>query len=275
MNITPNDTTIVCPLNDGEAATIIDLTRCLGFDVRVSQQPWGARLEREPDSTFRKLKQHVVLVEIPGPDREEELNKSHWVIIIDHHAYGDLDRSHPKSALEQFAALIGYTLNRWEMGVALNDRGYIPALLDAGYSEKEIEAIRRYDLFAQGYTDGDFIQLQEEYERGFMHGGFYVVTTSLAKNSYLADLHFRAKRHEDLVIMYTPSGGKVSKVSFSGRPEGAQTLLRTLGGYSGGDPAVSMYWGKEFAKPPEIDALLSLIDTTLRSVPQSQRKEGL
>ena len=241
---------LVCPQNDGESAAIIEIARRLSIDVRVSSQPWGATLDKEPPQTFWGLKLNLVIVEIPGPEKEDELRKEHGLFIIDHHKYPGLDRSNPRSSLEQFADIVDYKLSRREKGIALNDRGYIFALRENGFNMEEIREIRKFDLMAQGLSDDDFDSLAGDYYKGFQTDRLYVVHTGNPRNSYLSDLHFyeNERRNEklDLVVLLLGAGGKkVEKASFSGDPAMAKKLFENLGGFSGGDARVSMYWGKE------------------------------
>lgn len=192
--IIPASTTIIIPRNDGESDAIMALAAQIGFDVHESKQVWGATLDKEPGSTFENLKQTVVIIEMPGPQRERELRLRHKVIIIDHHYYGkDLDRRNPVSSLEQFAEITGTKLSRRQIGVALNDRGFIPPLQREGYTEAEIQDIRAYDLNAQGYTSRDYITLEADYRRGSYPPGCdcYVVETRSSRISYLSDIHYR------------------------------------------------------------------------------------
>jgi hypothetical protein len=174
-----SNTSLLAPRNDAEAATILDIARRLGLDVRESNQPWGATLEKEPSGNFLNFKQNVIIVEMPGVQKEEELRRSHTLFILDHHKYEMLDRTNPQSSLEQFAELVGYTLNRREMGIALNDRGYIPALEANGFERNEIDEIRKFDLSCQGYTDEAFAQQESEYAQGTLAlSDLFVLTTS-------------------------------------------------------------------------------------------------
>ncbi len=251
--LNPFQSSLLTPHNDGESVVIIEIARRLGLDVRVSEQPWGATLDKEPAESFINAKENVIIAEIPGIKKEADLAQHHTLFIIDHHKYDDLDRTNPKSSLEQFAKLFGHTLNRWESGVALNDRGYIPALEANGYTQQEIEKLRRFDLTAQGYRESDFQALQKEYNGGRVIGdSWYVVETKRVKTSYISDLHFWTNRangvERKLLILSQADDGKVHKASFSGTPAVARELFRRLGGYCGGDEAKSMYWGIEFAK---------------------------
>ena len=93
------NTTLICPNNDLESQTIINIAMKLGMDVRVSEQVWGAGLGLEPPEVFQNLKVNLIVVEMPDPDREDMLRKIGCnVIRIDHHTYvpkgQHLNRSH-------------------------------------------------------------------------------------------------------------------------------------------------------------------------------------
>jgi hypothetical protein len=267
--LSPSHTTLILARNDGESVAIIEIAHCFGFDIRVSSQPWGARLEMEPQEAFRDLRETVIIVEMPGPDKEPELSLNHRLIIIDHHKYQDIDRSNPKSALEQFADLIGYSPTRWEMGVALNDRGYIPALEAANYSVDEIRAIREFDLKAQGYSVDDFRKLEVDYRNGSEYAsGLFVVVTRHPRTSYLSDLHYLnyAGMHgqPDLLMFSEGEDGLINNASLSGRPDSARRLYQGIGGFCGGDEKISMYWGKEYPEKVEKDKLIAIIEKILK-----------
>jgi len=263
-------TSLLSPHNDGEAAAILTIARKLDLDVRESNQPWGATLDKEPPESFLNLKQNVIIIEMPGVEKEEELRRDHTLYVIDHHRYEVLDRAHPISSLEQFASLIGYQLNRWETGVALNDRGYITALEKNGYTDPEIQAIRKFDMQAQGLKDSDFAQLTSDYDRAQQsrEGGTLVVTTRLRRTSYLSDLHYWKRKkgdtNLDLLVISAGEETKVQEVNFYGAPDSVARLQSNLGGFSGGDPSTGMFWGKVFDVPmPGASELLSQIDNTL------------
>ncbi len=265
MQILNSNTTIICPCNDGESLLIIEIARKLAFDVRVSNQGWGAVLSSEPAEIFSDLKKNVIIIEIPGIEKEEELRKGHKLFIIDHHKYPELDRSNPKSSLEQFSDLIEYKLNRWETGIALNDSGYIYALKKNSFSDEEIRKIREFDLSAQGYKTGDFEELSRDYYKGYPFGkGFYVVETHNGKTSYLADLHFleneKQKKSVDLIVFVNNPNDQVEEINFFGSPAIARVLQKKMGGYCGGDEEKSMFWGVELSTPTSKGDLLSSIN---------------
>lgn len=152
-----DEVTLICPENDLESRAIATIARDKGIDVRVSTQPWGARLGREPDGAFSGLKEWVVVVEMPDTDREEALRQAgHKVVVIDHHAYDNLDRRQPHSSLEQFCDLVGHEMDDRLWRIALNDREFIPGLARLGLPYAQMEALRREERQILGITDDDF-----------------------------------------------------------------------------------------------------------------------
>src|SRR3989338_8262413 len=103
---------LITPANDPESLLISDIATALNIPILMSAQPHGARLEREPDLVvrIREANPHaktLVIVEIPGPAIEEELEAAGFrVVIIDHHRYDGLDRMHQTSSLEQVLAFL-------------------------------------------------------------------------------------------------------------------------------------------------------------------------
>jgi len=264
-------TSLICPVNDGESKTIVDIALKLNMDVRVSHQPWGAVLSKEPPETFQGLMENVVIVEIPGPEEEDRLRLDHRLFIIDHHRYQSIDRSNPLSSLEQFANLVSYDLNRWEMGVAINDRSYIYGLQDNGYTDKEIQELRQFDLAQQGYKSDDFSTLEADYLRGrLIVEDLYLVETKFSRNSYLADLHLlrsgKTPERLDLLVAQVSSANKISEINFYGTPGRAKRLYQAIGGFSGGDESRSMYWGKTLDPPVDEKEFLSSLLSSLTNL---------
>ncbi|MFH1711664.1 MAG: hypothetical protein ABH846_00300 [Patescibacteria group bacterium] len=140
-------TVLICPRNDEESLMIIKLAQKLGLAIVESKQPHGARLEREKD-LFDRIKEanseadHLVIVELPGPESEKELEDAGYQItIIDHHRYDELDRMQETSSLEQFIMLSEITddkISDWGFdpnlvrGVAFIDRGFLWELKKEG-----------------------------------------------------------------------------------------------------------------------------------------------
>ncbi|EKE09628.1 MAG: Membrane protein [uncultured bacterium] len=261
-----NAATFIIPQNDGEAYGIFDLLTSVGApDIRRSQQPWGARLDLEPASTFIDLKPTVVIVEMPSPHKEEELKKlNHSVIIIDHHSYGDLDRNHSLCSLEQMAQLLGVSLTPWLQTLAINDRSYIYGLRQAGYSLETIKKVRTYDLECQGMTPTLMRLSDKAYKEKQVIGDFTVCFLPSLKSSYLVDLHVfdTSDRVEDILI-FCYEGKNYLKVKFSGKPENAEQLYNhfknrdgVIQWYGGGGPA--RFWGTSTVNVVEILDVLGI-----------------
>jgi len=232
------DTTLICPQNDAESFTIIDVAKRLGYETRISaQHDWFCPLDREPEQTFHDLKPHVITVEMPGLKREKSLQREHFMHIIDHHDYASLHihRDHPKSSLEQFADLTGYELNREEMGIAINDQKYIYGLVAAGYTPDEIQNIRKLDLQMQGYTDEDFRISEEDAKNGEMlsDDATWYRSSLVERFSYLLDLHVLQNdcQFSDVAVTGKAKDQKGTYIFFSGGIELIRRL-RALGGYS-------------------------------------------
>lgn len=160
---------LLIPPNDPEAVAIYRIAKALGLPVIRSPQPHGATLEEEPD-IVALIKEggwkRVIIVEIPGPKTEEKIRKlGVKLVIIDHHRYANLDRAHDAkgklllSSMEQFLALFKLTPAKLRAlgfeprlikGIALMDRGFVWALMDAGYSKAEIRKVTDYQMELMG-----------------------------------------------------------------------------------------------------------------------------
>lgn len=203
---------VIVPRNDLESETIFSISKKLGIDTRESKQRWGARLENETESTFRDLRENVIIIEIPGREKEMELERlGHNVIPIDHHEYHNLDRSSPKSSLEQFAQLVDYSLERNEQLVSINDQDYIWGLISFGASYDEITRIRDEDLKCQGITEADLKQARIDYSKGKKSWYAVIVETESPKlSSVIAEIHQKPSRENIPVIRQKMEDGKFS-----------------------------------------------------------------
>lgn len=135
----------------------------LKLPVIESRQLHGASLDKGHDyvgEVKRGGYRHVIVVEMPGPKAEARLRKMGIDLqIVDHHHYTGLSRAHDQqgrllpSSLEQFLTMFQVTdsqLKRWELepllvrGIGIQDRGYVWALQDEGYSKKEIKQVMAF-----------------------------------------------------------------------------------------------------------------------------------
>ena len=160
----------VTPNNDLEAKTIIEMLQRKGEDFLVTGQAWGAswdKLEEEIKArieTAKREQEKVYGVELQGD--------SNGAINIDHHTYGEDDRSNPESSIEQVAKILGVELTLDEQFVSANDKGYIPAMEKLGTElglsiddlQEIIANIRMRDREMQGVTPEQEAQAQEAVE---------------------------------------------------------------------------------------------------------------
>ncbi len=141
---------------------IVRLAEAIGLPMITSRQLHGASLDMGTHNYYKEVKvggyKKVFVVEMPGPKTEKKLEKLGVdVVIIDHHHYTGLDRAHdPKtgkmlpSSLEQFLRVFKLTDSRLKKlgfdpklvkGIGVQDRGYIWALRDEGYSKAEVKKV--------------------------------------------------------------------------------------------------------------------------------------
>lgn len=154
---------LIIPPNDAEAMMIYQLANKLNLAVIESKQLHGASLDKGHDYVAVVQKggyDRVIVVEMPGPKAEARLRALGVKLdIIDHHHYTGLSRAHDEtgrllpSSLEQFLSMFKITdaqLKKWQLdpkfvrGIGIQDRGYVWALQDEGYSKKEIEQVMAF-----------------------------------------------------------------------------------------------------------------------------------
>ncbi len=102
----------------------------------------------------------MIVIEMPGVESEEKLRSlGIEVVIIDHHHYTGLARAHGPdgkllpSSLEQFLEMFEISNSdlrkmgfdaRMVRGIGIQDRGYVWALQENGYSNDEIKQVLAY-----------------------------------------------------------------------------------------------------------------------------------
>lgn len=156
-------TLLLIPPNDAEAILITKLAEGIGLSLLLSNQQHGATLDAELGVVAKIKKsgcEEVIVVELPGKKTEEKIKKlGVKLTIIDHHHYTGLDRAHAAngkllpSSLEQFLKLFRLTDSRLRkigfdprlvLGIGILDRGFVWALLEEGYSKKEMQSVLKF-----------------------------------------------------------------------------------------------------------------------------------
>jgi hypothetical protein len=238
----------------------VDICKRLNIDLRVSKQPWGATLDKEPGENLFNLKKTVAIVEMPSPSAEKKLeDQGHELMIIDHHYYPkiNLDRRKNESSLEQISKLFGYDLTRKEKGIAINDRDYIFGLLDAGYTIPEIQEIRQFDLSAQGVSQENIEIVKRALKSAPVKNGITILKLGFVNAGYAQD--FLVLENPSEVRSLLILGGKpLSKVQFYGPPEVVDRLA-DLGEWMGGGGRTK-FWGTNHPDLPEIFHRLGIED---------------
>lgn len=159
--INREESVLLCPRNDEESVLILKIAKAAGIPTVVSSQSHGSRLGRE-ERLAERLKEAnpqastVVIVEIPGPEEESELQAAGWrVVVIDHHRYEGLDRMKQESSLDQFLAIFSIADEELQhlgfdpflvKGVGMMDRGWVWELKHEGLNREEAKRVLEFYL---------------------------------------------------------------------------------------------------------------------------------
>lgn len=164
------------------------------------------------------------------------------VINVDHHTYPDDDRYNTKATIEQVAEILGIELTPFQVAVALNDKGFIYAMDEAGVESEIIQQVRRLDRECQGVT----VEMEDEAEKCLKNqltiGDLTVVMSSHNRSSCYADRLYK-KCYRLLVI-------SKDEINFYGSFTECASLFEKFGGWSGGN-SPNGYWGISFTDKPE------------------------
>lgn len=237
----------IVPDNDLEAHTIIEMLEENGETVLVTGQAWGASWENLENDIQEKVEEakkngkKVYGVELQG-DSKGGIN-------IDHHIYGNDDRSSDKASIEQVAMIIKRVLSIEEKFIAANDKGYIPAMIKVGkklgLSDEQINEviknIRLRDREMQGVT----MEQEEEAETaveelGVIEGKREYIHLNLphSKTSTVTDRLFG--KYENLLVISADG-----ETNFYGTTQIIKVLEKKFpGGWSGGQLEQGTgFWG--------------------------------
>ena len=178
-------------------------------------------------------------------------------VVVDHH--GPAAGAAAPTSLEQVHALLGLppeSLTRRQRLVAANDRGYIPALLEAGATRAEIAAIRAEDRAAQGVTASEEVEAEEAVRRAETRcgGRLTVVTSESGRVAPVADRLDAALGGPGCrnLLVVSPA-----EVSFSGEGRVVLALAEAHPeGWWGGSLPERGYWGAS----PAPEGLAALVE---------------
>ncbi|SEH08163.1 DoxX family protein [Candidatus Venteria ishoeyi] len=166
------NTSLICPENDLESYTIIEIAKQYGIDTHIVAGDWGITLEQSLQKIeINTLNSQLLIIELPAENSTLETlsHAGKQVHLIDHHQYANEDNPVQASSLEQFAQKIGHTLTQKQWHIAINDRDYLPGLSAAGVSFSDMKALREQELEIQGKTAlmQEARQVLSDYRREF------------------------------------------------------------------------------------------------------------
>ena len=162
---------------------------------------WGAKLSHYIHLLDKKREYYgIELIEDVEPPEKYKA--------IDHHN----DLQNRPSSIEQVADILGISLNRYQMLVALNDKGYIPAMQEYGATEVEIELIRQKDREAQGVTKQDELLADISIQEAHTINGVFTIKAHTDKFSAIVDKcygkHSKILIYNDKKLTYYGDGVK-------------------------------------------------------------------
>ena len=237
----------IVPNNDLEASEIIKMLESAQESVLVTGQTWGASWEGLEEEIKAQMEQALAEgVEVYGVELKGNVAGTHN---IDHHVYGEDDRSNPEASIEQIAKILGIELSLDQRFVAANDKGFIPAMeklaQELGISEEGAKAIianiRMRDRKMQGITVEQEAQAEEVVSKlGEISEKLKYIYVELphSKTATVTDRLYG--KYENLLIVSADG-----ETNFFGTTETIKMLNETFpGGWSGGQlEKGSGFWG--------------------------------
>lgn len=224
---------LICPDNDPESRMIQLLAKHMSMSVLSSKQFHGAKLEKEEgivDKVSDVGKPEVWIVEIPGPEIEQELRKRGFEVhLIDHHTYGELDRvtdsaSHERkrSSLEQFIAEADVTdeeLREWGYdprivkGLGILDDRFAEGLREDGYAQEEITRVVDFSTAFSREMNPVFDEIQKAAEEDWKHRedwNGYILIRSTSNRDVRGAIGYQALREglDHVPAIISSCGGK-------------------------------------------------------------------
>jgi len=175
--------------HDLEMVTILQILKKTHQSYEDRHLQWGAKLSDYID--LLNDDEHFYAIEL-----EIDIEPPKNFTLIDHH--NELQTN--PSAIEQICLLLDYPMSRLHKLIALNDSGYIPALVKFGANKKEIEDIRKLDRKAQGVTEADENLAELSLQQMKVVGDIAVIEALTKKFSPITD-----RLYDKNILIYTDS----------------------------------------------------------------------
>ncbi|OGE26183.1 hypothetical protein A2780_00015 [Candidatus Daviesbacteria bacterium RIFCSPHIGHO2_01_FULL_41_45] len=237
--------------NDAEMVRIFEVLANAGIETVNKGLGWGAHASAYADeiASAGAEGKTVVLVELDNSSAA----KTEWTaekvavtlpegtIEVDHHG----DRSAEPASILQVLKLIGAEPTHWDLLIAANDSGFIPAMEAMGATANEIAEVRASDRNAQGITPEKEAEAEQAIAKAETSDRLTVVRMAHSKCATVTDrLHKGAggPGYDQLLIL---SGD--GEVNFYGDGKLCQNLKEKFEGWNGGSglgaEGGSAFWG--------------------------------
>lgn len=267
---------LLCPKNDEESVLILKIAKATGIPTVISPQQHGAKLELEKDLEDRLKKANpegrtVVIVEIPGPEREAELEKAGFeVVIIDHHRYEGLNRMKQESSLDQF--LVTFNLGDEKLvelgfdpflvkGVGMMDRGWVWELSREGIEKVDRKRIMDYYLSFLDELGGarpeGMIEARKAWESREEKNGVIIVKTATDTRIREALSIMIAENYDEPPVVLIVEGRQRISVQDTDK---ATKLHEMFGGYVFGKDRCWGYPSTPEKPGPSVEEVLQVLE---------------
>ncbi len=253
---------LLIPINDPESLTIRAIAEKLKIPTLISNQPHGAKLDKEENLIARAKEvnpdaDRIVIIEIPDPKTEKELeDQGLKVVIIDHHRYGELDRTNDISSLEQFLAYFEISNEELEKHgfdslmiqiVAAMDRGFVWAVKEMNLNpEDEKRGLDYYHALLLELGGDKRKEEEAQAKKAFAEregrGNFVFVENANPEIGIRDALSFEMAHHFGKPTTLLLKQGHILYVQETDK---ALDLLKRFGGFTYGGDTCWGIWQKE------------------------------
>lgn len=216
---------------DAEMVRISEVLASAGAEVVTKSLGWGANVS----SYVAEITQAVAEGKIPV------LLELGGIVLVDHHG----DRSGDPASILQVLNLLCIQPTRWDLLIAANDSGFIPAMLAIGATPEEVASVRLADRNAQGITPEMEVEAERAISEAKTSGRLTVVHMAHSKCATVTDrLHKGAGGPGyDQLLVISGDGEK----NFFGDGKVCQFLKEKFQGWNGGSglgtEGGNAFWG--------------------------------
>lgn len=224
---------------------VLQKNKCTFCDKDLS---WGAKESDYKDEIQNVLAKGKTPVFI---ELTSDLSSLDGGISVDHHG----ERANEPASILQVLDLIGVAPTRFDLLIAANDAGYIPAMQKMGATQQEIDVIRLKDREAQGIMAEQESQAEEAIAKMERMGTMLVVRLPHSKSATVTDRLFGTQTRQNVLVL---SGD--GEVNYFGAGNICKELTEKFpGGWSGGAGLGDANGIAYFGGYPNQDEILSYL----------------